>query len=59
MRKKIRKPLNVTNVVTCDVGTVQCENSTIKCEEKIEEPLNVTEVQSHVMLVLRNVRIVP
>ena len=27
--------------------------------EKIREPLNVTKVQSHVMLVLHNVRIVP
>ena len=27
--------------------------------EKIREPLNVTKVQSHVMLVLQNVRMIP
>ena len=42
------------STVTCDVGTAQCEASTIKCEgKKKREPLNVTKVQSHVMLVLR------
>ena len=39
---------------------MQCENGTIKCEEKkIREPLNMTKVQSHVMFVLHNVRMVP
>ena len=46
------------STVTCDVGTTQCEDGTIKCE-KIREPPNVTKVQSHVMLVLHNVRMVP
>ena len=47
------------NTVTCDVGIAQCEDGTIKCEKKIKEPPNVTKVQSHVMLVLCNVRLVP
>ena len=43
-----------------DVGIVQCEDSIIKCEKKkIRELQNVTKVQSYVMLVLRNVKIVP
>ena len=46
------------STVTCDIGTVQCKDDTIKCEKKIREPPNVTKVQSHVMLVLRNVRMV-
>ena len=29
------------NTVTCDVGTAQCEDDTIKCEKKIREPPNV------------------
>ena len=45
--------------VICDVGTVQCEAGTINCKEKKKEPLNVTKVQSHVMLELRFVRLVP
>ena len=47
------------NTITCDVGTAQCEDGTIKCEKKIKEPPNMTIVQSHVMLVLYNVRMVP
>ena len=48
------------NIVTCDVGITQCEAGTIKCEEKkIREPPNATKVQSHIMLVLRNLRLVP
>ena len=47
------------STVTCDVGTAQCEDGTIKCEKKIKEPSNVTNVQSHMMLILRNVRMVP
>ena len=31
-------------IVTCDVGTVQCEDETDKCEKKINELLNVTKV---------------
>ena len=48
------------SIVTCDVNIAQCEADTIKCEKKkIREPLNVTKVQSHVILVLCNVRLVP
>ena len=47
------------STVTCNVGTMQCENNTIKCEKKKKELPNVTKVQSHVMLVLRNVRLIP
>ena len=47
------------STVTCDVSTTQCEDSTIKCEKKIREPPIVTKVQSHVMLILHNVRMVP
>ena len=46
------------SIVTYDIGTAQCEDDTIKCEKKIREPPNVTKVQSHVMLVLYNVRMV-
>ena len=43
------------STVTCNVGTMQCEAGIIKCEEKKKEPPNVIKVQSHMMLVLRNV----
>ena len=62
VRKKTKKGTIECDksIVTCDVGTVQCENGTIKCEKKkIREPLNMTKVQSHVMFVLHNVRMVP
>ena len=47
------------NTVTCKVSATQYEDDTIKYEKKIKELLNVTKVQSHVMLVLRNVKMVP
>ena len=47
------------SAVICDVGTAQCEDDTIKCEKKIREPPNVTKVQSYVILVLHNVRMIP
>ena len=48
------------STVKCDIGTAQCEDGTIKCEKKKKkEPPNVTKVQSHVMLVLHNMRMVP
>ena len=37
---------------------MQCEAGTINVRKEIREPPNVTKVQSHMMLVLRNVRIV-
>ena len=48
------------STVTCDVVTAQCKASTIKYEEKkIKDPPNVTKIQSHVMLVLCFVRLIP
>ena len=47
------------STVTCDVGTTQCEDDTIKYEKKKRELPNVTKVLSHVMLVLHIVRMVP
>ena len=46
------------STVTYDVDTAQCEDDTIKCEKKIKEPPNVTKVQSHVILLQHNVRMV-
>ena len=58
----MRKSKEITecekSIVRYDVDTTQCEDGTIKCEKKIKEPPNVTKVQSHVMLVLCNVRLV-
>ena len=58
----VRKNKGITEcdkrTVTCDVSITKCEDGTIKCEKKIREPPNVTKVQSHVMLVLHNVRMV-
>ena len=45
--------------VTCDVGTAQYEDETVKCEKKVKESPNVRKVLSHVMLELHNVRIEP
>ena len=60
MRKKNKGTTECDkSTIICDVGTAQCETGTIKCEKKIREPLNVTKVQSYVMLVLRFVRLVP
>ena len=61
MRKKNKGTTECNkSIVTCDVSTALCEIRTIKCEgKKIRELLNVTKVQSHVILILRNVRIVP
>ena len=44
----------------CDVGTAQCEDKTIKYEErKVREPFNVRKELSHVMLELHNMRMEP
>ena len=60
MRKKNKGTTKCDkSTVTCDVSTTLCETSTIKCEEKKSELPNVTKVQLHVILILRNVRIVP
>ena len=42
--------------VTCDVGTAQCEDETVKCEKKVRESLNVRKELSHVMLEPSSVR---
>ena len=34
--------------VTCDIGTAQYENGTIKCKKKVREPPNMTKELSHV-----------
>ena len=46
MRKKNKGTTEYDkSIVTCDIGTAQCENSIIKCEKKkIREPLNVTKL---------------
>ena len=51
--------MNDKNSVTCNVGTTQYEDVIIKCEKKIMKPTNLTKVQSHMMLVLHNMRMVP
>ena len=56
----VRKNKGITEcdkiTVTCDVGIAQYEDGTIKCEKKKKEPLNLRKVQSHIKLVLHNVR---
>ena len=50
------------STITCDVNIAQYEDNTIKCGKKklkIRELPNVTKVQSYVMLVLHNIRMVP
>ena len=42
MRKKVKEPPNVKKkTVTYDVGTIQCEDKTVKREKKVREPPNV------------------
>ena len=45
--------------ITCDIGTTQCEDETIKCEKKVREPPNMTKELSYVMLKPHNVRMEP
>ena len=47
------------NIGTYDVSITQCKDGTIKCERKIRKPPNVTKAQSHMILILYKVRIVP
>ena len=56
--KKVRELQNVRKkIVTCDVGTAQCEDGIIKYEKKkVRKPPNVRKELSHVMLELHNVR---
>ena len=46
------------SIIICDVNTAQYEDSIIKCEKKIKEQSNVTKVQSYVILLLHNMKIV-
>ena len=46
-------------IVRNDTGTIQSNNGAVKCEEKKRVLLNVTKVQSNVMLVLTNVTMKP
>ena len=46
--------------VTCDVGTAQYEDRTVKCKKKVNEPPNVRKKkQLHVTLELHNVSMKP
>ena len=58
-KKKKKKTTECDKItVTYDVSTTQCEDSTIKSEKKIRELSTMTKVQSNVMFVLHNMRIV-
>ena len=47
------------SIVTCDVGTVHCKDDIIKYEKNKKRKLpNITKVQSHVMLVLHNIKMI-
>ena len=46
------------STVIYDVSTAYCKDGTIECEKKKRELFYVTKVQSHVILVLHNVKIV-
>ena len=38
---------------------MQCENETIKCEKNNKGTTKCDKIQSHVMLVLHNIRMIP
>ena len=40
-KKKVRELPNVKKTVTCNIGTAQCEDETVKCEKKVREPPNM------------------
>ena len=59
MRKKIREPPNVTNVLSnmiLELHNVRMEPSNMEKKEKKREPPNMTKELSHVMLDLDNTR---
>ena len=58
MRKNKETTECYKSTIICDFGTPQCEVGTIEYEKKKRELLNVTKVQSHLMLKLQNVRII-
>ena len=53
VRKKKKKKTTKCDkrIVTCNIGTAQYKNWTIRCEKKIKEPPNVIKVQSHVIYI--------
>ena len=60
MRKKSKGTSKCEKrTITCDIGTTQYEDGTVKCEKKVREPPNVTKKLSYVMLELHNVRMKP
>ena len=57
VRKKIKGTTECDkSIVTCDVGTTQYKDGSIKSEEKKKEPPNVTKVLSNLILELYNVK---
>ena len=42
-------------MVRCDIGIIQYDDGTVKCEKKNRVPPNMKKLQSKVMLVLANV----
>ena len=57
-KKKVKKPPNMKKkTVTCDVGTAQCKDGTVKYEKKVREPPNVRKELSYMILELHTVKI--
>ena len=47
-------------IITCNVGTAQCDDGIAKCEKKkVRETPNVRKQLSHVILELHNMKIEP
>ena len=61
--KKKKKSKGITKsekkTITCNIGTTQCENETVKYEKKIREPPNKRKELLHVILKLHNMRMEP
>ena len=45
--------------VTCDIGTAQYEDGTVKCMKKVRELPNVRKELSYMLLELHNMRMKP
>ena len=60
VRKKSKETTKCEKkIVTCDVGTVQYEDGTVKCKKKVRESPSVRKKLSHVILELQNVKMEP
>ena len=60
MRKKNKGTIEYDKrIVTCDVGTAQYENGTVKCEKKVSGPPNIRKELSYGMLELHNMKMEP